>query len=586
MPNFDFSSEGIDEKLKELKSKNASVSFLRILSFFGLIGFFILFLSENPLWGVPFAFVVWVFIRLINYYNRQKDQEAIYLSIKKMDSELVQRKARNLSEFSSGTEFLDKAHPFTNDLDLFGDHSLFQLLNETSSNRGRNLLAERLKSSFDSVKAEEWRQSVDELKENRSFLRSMISVGKAFYQQPKEIKWSDWLSREEKIKSWLWPAAIIGPLGGLVLLALIYASIIPASFLGLWILIGMIFLGVVFRPLKQAYENIPSRHELKTFRYWVNILEEQSFQSKLLQKSQSPFLASESKASEILRKLDGFGLWMQNRINLLYIPLNLLFWTDLWLYLSFEGWRKKNGKSLSNYPKALSEWEVWNSLGYFQSEIGFPGEFKDLKEGVEAKGINHPLLLPEKSIANNFEQNYSSQVILLTGANMSGKTTFMRTLGINMVLVNIGLRPFAEEFGFGPCQLYTSMRNTDNLGESVSSFYAELSRIKKLIDRSESGESMYFLLDEILKGTNTEDRIAGSEALIKQITNTKAMGIISTHDIELAELSKKEKSVKNHSFHSEVKDETIDFDYTLKEGPCPSFNAHKLMELMGIRFQN
>ncbi|OYX18028.1 MAG: hypothetical protein B7Z16_09360 [Algoriphagus sp. 32-45-6] len=129
------------------------------------------------------------------------------------------------------------------------------------------------------------------------------------------------------------------------------------------------------------------------------------------------------------------------------------------------------------------------------------------------------------------------------------------------------------------------MRNADNLGESVSSFYAELHRIKSLIGRLESGERIFFLLDEILKGTNTQDRISGSKALIHQILQTPGFGMISTHDIELSELGKTEESIRNFSFHSEIRDETIQFDYKLKKGPCPSFNAHKLMELMGIRFE-
>jgi DNA mismatch repair ATPase MutS len=193
-------------------------------------------------------------------------------------------------------------------------------------------------------------------------------------------------------------------------------------------------------------------------------------------------------------------------------------------------------------------------------------------------------LHPDKAVANDFTLDENQKIILLTGSNMSGKTTFMRTLGINCVLMNLGLNPFALEFGLGPMQLYTSMRNSDNLGESVSSFYAELSRIHTLIERLEAGEEILFLLDEILKGTNTEDRIAGSEALIRQVRKTNAMGIISTHDIELAELDKKIESLKNFSFHSEIHDQSIDFDYKIKSGPCPSFNAHKLMELMGIKF--
>ena len=160
----------------------------------------------------------------------------------------------------------------------------------------------------------------------------------------------------------------------------------------------------------------------------------------------------------------------------------------------------------------------------------------------------------------------------------------MRTLGINLVLANLGLAPFAKRFHIGPFRLFTSMRNTDNLGENVSSFYAELARIKGLLDQSTKGRPIFFLLDEILKGTNTTDRIMGSEALIRQLLGSDCKGVISTHDIELSELETRIPSLVNYSFHSEIMEDEILFDYKIKNGPCPSFNAHKLMELMGIRF--
>ena len=162
----------------------------------------------------------------------------------------------------------------------------------------------------------------------------------------------------------------------------------------------------------------------------------------------------------------------------------------------------------------------------------------------------------------------------------------MRTLGINHVMANIGLSPMASKYHSGPFLLYTSMRNTDNLGESVSSFYAELSRIKGLLTLTEAGTPVFFLLDEILKGTNTSDRIMGSEALIRQLLDTPAKGIISTHDIELSELAETIPALSNFSFHHDIRDNEISFDYKIKNGPCPNFNAHKLMELMGIRFSH
>jgi DNA mismatch repair ATPase MutS len=355
---------------------------------------------------------------------------------------------------------------------------------------------------------------------------------------------------------------------------------------GIWILIGMFFLGMVFKPLKKAAESIPSRHQLKTYRYWLAVLEKEQMESPLLKDKQAPFLTKGVKASTLFDQLDSLGLWIQNRINLLYIPINFLFWTDLFLYVKLVSWKKKYGHLVADFPAQLIEWEVLISLGAFENEVGGKGKVISVTQGMEGSVISHPLLEPGVAVPNDFVIDENRRIILLTGANMSGKTTFMRTLGINCVLVNLGLSPFAQEFGFSGFQLYTSMRNTDNLGESVSSFYAELSRIKQLIDRIEKGEQIFFLLDEILKGTNTEDRIAGSEALIRQVDGTRALGIISTHDIELAELEERIDSVENYSFHSEIHDQNIDFDYKIKRGACPSFNAHKLMELMGIRFQN
>ena len=203
---------------------------------------------------------------------------------------------------------------------------------------------------------------------------------------------------------------------------------------------------------------------------------------------------------------------------------------------------------------------------------------------MEVENIKHPLISPTLCVGNDFRLCTDKKTVLLTGSNMSGKTTFMRTLGINLVLGNLGLNAFANKFYVGPFLLFTSMRNTDNLGENVSSFYAELARIKELLVRAEQGLAIFFLLDEILKGTNTTDRIMGSEALIRQLTNSNCKGIISTHDIELSDLHTKIPSLFNHSFHSEIREDEILFDYKIKKGPCPSFNAHKLMELMGIRF--
>jgi hypothetical protein len=362
-------------------------------------------------------------------------------------------------------------------------------------------------------------------------------------------------------------------------------GILPQAILGLWFLVGILLLAMVFVPLKRAAEAIPVASHLNSFRLRAAQIEGNSFESDLLRHEQASLQAGSSPASKQLQELDRVGLWTQNRLNLLYLPINLLFWTDFALFIWLANWKKRVSHSLVQLPESLESWEVWVSLGSFEVEVGHPGIPAWSQEPIlEGENVSHPLLLPAKAVGNSLTLNTDLKLVLLTGSNMSGKTTFMRTLGINAVLVNMGLRPFADRMTLGSLQLFTSMRNTDNLGESVSSFYAELSRIRTLLQRLEQGEAIFFLLDEILKGTNTQDRISGSEALVAQLLPSQGLGLISTHDIELAALGEKEARVQNYSFHSEILDQEILFDYRLKEGACPSFNAHKLMELMGIKF--
>lgn len=586
MLNFDFESTDLNEKLKEIKNKTISLSLIRLLLFLVCGAFFILTFAESIVWGFPFLVSLIVFVRLVNRFNRLKDQEKIYQNLQKILEENSLRKYRNLRDLDSGIEFQEKEHAFANDLDLFGVHSLFQLLNHTVSLAGRRKLAKLMKSNFDAEKARSHYEASQELAKKTSFLFAMESLGKAFWnEETKNKSWKAWLAEKGQTSGLVKILSVVGPLGGTVILVLIQLGLLSATWLGLWIVFGILAVSFVFVPLKKAYETIPSRNQMKSFRYWSAILEKESFEASLLKDNQKAFTQGEGKVSEQLERLDRLGFWIQNRLNILYIPINLIFWTDLFLLVRLNTWKSKNGQMLSEFPEKLSDWEVFTSLGAFEAQLSGKGKVNRTEE-IELAGqaISHPLLEEGIAISNDFKLNADHQLVLLTGANMSGKTTFMRTLGINCVLVNIGLSPFAREFTMGAIQLYTSMRNTDNLGESVSSFYAELSRIHTLINRIEGGEPIFFLLDEILKGTNTEDRIAGSKALIHQVTNTKSIGIISTHDIELAQVAEAISRVDNFSFHSEVLDETIDFDYKLKPGACPSFNAHKLMELMGIRF--
>ncbi|NVJ87237.1 MAG: DNA mismatch repair protein [Algoriphagus sp.] len=587
--NFDFLPIDLPQKQQALRKTIGVYSLVRLVLFVFLGAFVVLFFSDAFYWIIPAGLFIWAFVGAIQKHLFLKDQGAIFQALDQIQKESAYRSNRALGLLDSGKEYLEKNHPFCNDLDLFGDHSLFQLLNHTHSEAARKKLADRLKSKLDLKKGFEAHGAILELAKKEDFLRSFEAIGKALYDKKESgSDWSEWMGQSISSKSYLKPVGWIGVLGGTVLGVSAYLNLIPSAFLGLWIVLGLPFLALIFKELKEAGDRIPSAAVLKTYKNWLLLLESQEFEHSILKNQKSRLSLPEGPlSSELLEELDRLSLWIQNRLNLLYIPLNLFFWTDLLIYSRWVRWKNQWGKTIAQFPEQLAEWEVLVSLAIFEKEEARQASIRISEEmKLLAKEISHPLLQPQKAVPNDFEMNPDGKLVLLTGANMSGKTTFMRSLGINLVLVNLGLSPFADSMVLGDFQLYTSMRNADNLGESISSFYAELSRIKGLIDRLESGERIFFLLDEILKGTNTEDRIAGSEALIRQLESRQFLGIISTHDIELSRLEGSISYVRNYSFHSEVKADTIDFDYRIKRGPCPSFNAHKLMELMGIRFDS
>lgn len=578
-------ADNLDEVIKTTQQKAFLFSLFRLFLFLLLGAILIVGLSDNRLLLLLLLPGSVVFVWLIRRFNEYNDQVAFMKELQQMDVERNKRANRDLEQFDSGTEFMDKSHPFCNDLDLFGQHSFFQLINHTVSKSGRSLLAQKIKAQIIPDIHGEKISAIDELSTKNEFNRNFEAIGRAFVKDEKnKHNFYNWLENPEKWKPLYAVLMLIGPLGGLTVLTTVLMGMIHASWIGLWILFGMLMLSMLFKPLQNATLIWPNQGDVKTFRLWSELLEKESFHNKLLQLQHQPF--REGQLTKGLKSLEQTSFLVQNRLNLVYLIFNLIFWLDFLLMWKLKNWKIAFGGQLSHIESFLDEWQVLVSLASFSKEENLTGDVNWTEDTIlQASNLRHPLLPPSKAVGNDFELDQKTKTILLTGANMSGKTTFMRTLGINMVLINMGIRPFASAVNCGPFKLFTSMRNTDNLGESVSSFYAELARIRQILRAAEEGENVFFLMDEILKGTNTTDRIMGSEALIRQLAATPAKGIISTHDIELSQLENQFTYLQNRSFHSEIDDQEIRFDYKLKVGPCPSFNAHKLMELMGIKFQ-
>jgi hypothetical protein len=326
--------------------------------------------------------------------------------------------------------------------------------------------------------------------------------------------------------------------------------------------------------------------ELSTLSSSINAIEKEEFQSRLLTKLQSAFLQQNKKASDDISGIKKILDRLDIRYNMfLSLPLNLLLLWNLQQVLDLEKWKKNQQNNFNSWFNTLADFETLNSFGillFNHPEWIFPtinsGYFS-----IEGTEIGHPLI-PEKKRVNNFiDIPNNSELMLVTGSNMAGKSTYLRSVGVNVVLAMAGSPVCAQTFSVSHVQVISSMRITDNLEESTSTFYAELKKLKTIIEKVNAGERVFILLDEILRGTNSLDRHTGSKALIKQLINKKAAAVIATHDLELADLKEDfSKHILNYHFDVQVSNDELYFDYRLKPGICNSLNASILMKKIGI----
>jgi DNA mismatch repair ATPase MutS len=338
--------------------------------------------------------------------------------------------------------------------------------------------------------------------------------------------------------------------------------------------------------VSSAYYNLSGKvGMLNNYSALIKTIESADFRSKKLSELQKLYLFNGRKASDALKELSQVVKNLDIRFHPMYhIPLNLLtFWDIHWL-MKAERWKKQHRNQMEQWFASMAEFEALSSFAnafHNNPDWSFPEISEAFK--IEAKEAGHPLILSDKRVPSDFSIDSKGKVMLITGSNMAGKSTFLRTAGVNMVLAMAGSAVCAAHFKVPPVKVFTSMRIADSLEENTSSFYAELKRLNTLIKLVEHEKNVFFLLDEILRGTNSGDRHIGSMALIRQLVRKQSTGMIATHDLELAKLEEEQKGkVENYHFDVQVENEHLYFDYRLHPGVCKSLNASVLMKKMGI----
>ena len=592
------------ETVERLSKKLTELSWSRVVVFV-FSAFFIVVLASSGM-----AAAVWLllligggsFAFLMKQHNQAAYQKQHATFLIEINEQEILRQQNQLATFPNGRAFIQRDHPYVADLDVFGSHSLYQLLNRTTTESGGERLAGWLSEATSSAEIIDRQRAVQELTPKLAWRQEFQAAGQHFTNSQSDFRkllaWLDepvhLLPHATKYRAVSVILAVLTTLALLYHMRFAYASDFLLNSLPL---IAMVIVNVLFlkRFKYVAEEIINSTHEnVKTlggYQALIGKIEAEEFESPRLQQLQAAFRQDNFSASQEINTLKKILEIAQLKgtkstgDNKLYPIINILWLIDPHWIIRAERWKTRNRTYVKAWADAVGTFETLSSLAgfaYANPTYTFPA----VREGactIRFDTLGHPLLPPDRRVCNDFSLRSSDNIVMITGSNMAGKSTFLRTVGANLVLALAGAPCCARAGEVTVMQLFSSMRTQDNLEEGVSSFYAELKKIEQLLKLIQSGQPIFFLLDEMFKGTNSKDRHRGGFSLIKQLEELNAFGIISTHDLELADEAGKHALVTNYSFNSDIREGEMTFDYHLTPGLCRDFNASELMRRSGIK---
>lgn len=493
------------------------------------------------------------------------------------------------SKFSDdGVEYMDYNHPYTNDLDIFGPKSAFQFLNVTNTAGGRGRFHTDLaEPDYDESEIKRRQGAIKELADLDGFSHDFQCCGSFIKDKDNIASLTESMgNREPFIKNeWLKMILHYMPFVFFPVSILIFIFRISALYPTAIVLLGIqLILWLVFAVKANRYLGIIGKlkYGLEQYSELFELLEKQEFESELLRELKISITGSGYSASAAIKKLGGVMQRVEARSNaLLFIALNVLLLWDIGCCMALEKWQDNYAPHFGTWISQLGEIESLISFSVISNVVSgtsYP-EIAQRGNGMSARTMGHPLIPDAKRVCNDF--NLEDDIIIISGSNMSGKTTFLRTIGLNLVLAKCGSPVCAGQMQFSNMQIATSMRISDDLNEGISTFYAELKKIKAIINMAEEKRNVIFLIDEIFRGTNSADRMAGARAVIKKLNSLGACGLMTTHDLAMCKYTDGA-DIKNYHFSEQYHDGKLIFDYKVRSGIAKTTNGQFLMKMIGI----
>ena len=580
-----------EQQIAILKRKIHTIGTIRLLIVLMAIALF--YFIPFPTWLerlVVLALFAIPFIGLMVYHNRLFAQRTDCEALLAYNQKELKALDYDFSAFDGAPEEQDAGHSYSLDLDLFGGHSLFQSMNRCVTTFGKKRLAVWMKQPLTQ------KDSIEERQDAVRELAAFPDQFQLFYLlgQRKSGKGSDIRNLEQlregvnhfaenriwKVLVWIVPFFWLFLIGGYL------SGFVAEKWLGIYLAASFI---IAYWRTKEIYRLHLSvdkmEHILETYAGLMRHIEERRFQAPLLSELQRHFFKENQKASDSLKVLSRHIGALNQRFSLAGMILNLLYLRDTRQAIALEQWRVKHKEDIMDWIMTLADFDALSSLGNYaftHPDFTYP-EIAESYFRMQSEQLGHPLLNRKQCVKNPIDIPRSPWFLIITGANMAGKSTYLRTIGVNYLLACMGLPVCAKRLAVYPAHLVTSLRTSDSLVGNESYFFAELKRLKMIITRLQAGEQLFIILDEILKGTNSIDKQKGSMTLMKQLIAYQACGIIATHDLILGSLEQEfPHQIKNYRFEADIRNDELSFSYKLQEGIAQNMNACFLMKKMGI----
>ncbi|OQP60226.1 MutS-related protein [Niastella populi] len=576
------------EALQKIKPVTTLIAALR-LACFVVFGWAIYkyIVTNSTGWMAATLLLAAAFAILVRIAWRLNDRKALLEKLLFINTNELNVLRHLPNKFENGAAFSSNDNN-SGDLDIFGSGSLYHLLNRTTTWHGKQQLAAMLQEP-PLVKngIEQQQQAVQALSTQKELRQLLTAHG--LLNEEKEGNLHD-------IASWLQRPAIIhgkGQINALRFITSIYSAVLLIYWLisgNYYLLIPVVFLnwiiiGTYAKHIQQQHILLGKKQTiLDQYAAILSLFcKVETGNSALLQKEKT----SATEAHQAVKKLSRLSAMFDQRLNLIVnIFLNSFFMYDIQCLWALESWKKKHKAHFNDWIHCVGMIECLNSLATFASN--FPGnQYPTVNSGgisISATHMAHPLIPAEERVANDCTFGINEKLVLVTGSNMSGKTTFLRTLGVNLILAQCGAPVCAASFAFTPMVIRSSIRVSDSLQEHTSYFMAELKRLQQIIHYlQQNSVPVLILIDEILRGTNSEDKTHGSEQFIKKLLQYRCLTLFATHDLALSRLEDElAGKVNNYCFESTIRNNELLFDYKLQRGVAKNKNASFLMEKMEI----